>query len=66
MPDERCTEYALSVIAEDYQNLFFLTIGYNRPHSPQYVPKKYFDLYDLNTLMLSPSLVNDIDDCDRQ
>ncbi len=63
MPDENCTEYAISILEKEHTQPFFLTIGYNRPHSPQYVPEKYFDLYGLDTLILSPSLKNDIDDC---
>ena len=63
MPDEACTQYALSILEEKHQKPFLITLGYNRPHSPQYVPKKYFDLYGLDTLMLSPSLKNDMEDC---
>lgn len=63
MPDEACTEYAISILEQKHDKPFLMTIGYNRPHSPQYVPEKYFDLYNLDTLMLSPSLENDIDDC---
>ncbi len=63
MPDERCTEYALSVLQRKHKKPFFLTIGYNRPHSPQYVPEKYFDLYGIDTLLLPPCLADDIEDC---
>lgn len=66
MPDERCTEYALSILSGKHQKPFFLTIGYNRPHSPQYVPQEYFDLYGLDTLILSPALENDMVDCAPQ
>jgi arylsulfatase A-like enzyme len=63
MPDEACTEYAVSILEEDHRKPFFLTIGYNRPHSPQYVPEKYFNMYRLDSLILSPSLTGDLKDC---
>jgi arylsulfatase A-like enzyme len=63
MPDEACTEYALSLLKQKHDKPFFLTVGFNRPHSPQYVPEKYFDMYGLDSLILSPSLDNDIQDC---
>lgn len=63
MPDEACTEYALSLLEKKQERPFLMVLGYNRPHSPQYVPEPFFDLYGLDTLTLSPSLENDIDDC---
>lgn len=63
MPDEACTQYAREILKMEHKRPFLMTIGYNRPHSPQYVPEKYFDLYGLDTLMLSPSLANDLEDC---
>jgi hypothetical protein len=59
----KTNQFSKTLMGKEHTQPFFLTIGYNRPHSPQYVPKKYFDLYGLDTLMLSPSLINDIDDC---
>lgn len=63
MPDERCTEYALSVLRENHKKPFFITIGYNRPHTPLYVPEKYFDLYPIDSLKVAPFLEDDIQDC---
>ena len=34
---------------------FFLTVGFQKPHLPFSAPKKYFDLYDRNSLPLSPN-----------
>jgi arylsulfatase A-like enzyme len=33
---------------------FFLGVGFQKPHLPFCVPKKYWDLYDAKTLRLSP------------
>lgn len=63
MPDERCTRYALSVLQEKHQKPFFLAVGYNRPHTPLYVPEKYFNMYPLDSLILPPYLADDISDC---
>ncbi|MBK3516067.1 sulfatase [Carboxylicivirga marina] len=63
MPDERCVEYVKEVLADEHKNPFFLAVGFNRPHSPCYVPEKYFDMFPLETLELAPYLVNDLADC---
>lgn len=34
---------------------FFLAVGYYRPHLPFVAPKKYWDLYDRNTISMAPN-----------
>ena len=63
MPDERCVEYAKGVLAEEHNSPFFMAVGFNRPHSPCYVPQKYFDVFDKEALQLAPFLKNDLEDC---
>jgi len=58
MPDERCVEYAKQILQSAHDKPFMLSIGFNRPHSPHYVPEKYFDLFPLETLKLAPYLVH--------
>ncbi len=47
---------------EDQKNPFFMTCGIHRPHTPWDVPKKYFDLYSLDTLELPIVRTNDLAD----
>ncbi|MCA0392509.1 MAG: sulfatase [Proteobacteria bacterium] len=41
---------------------FLLALGVYRPHNPWYVPRKYFDMFPLETVQLPPTLENDLDD----
>ncbi len=41
---------------------FFMACGLHRPHTPWDVPKKYFDLYPLDSIKLPTVLTNDLDD----
>ncbi len=41
---------------------FFLACGLFRPHLPWYVPKKYFDLYPLESITLPEVKAGDLDD----
>jgi arylsulfatase A-like enzyme len=62
-PDERSAEYAIDVINKKHDKPFFLSIGFNRPHSPLYAPQKYFDMFPLDSLRLAPYRENDLEDC---
>ncbi len=63
MPDERCAEYAAELLAQNHKKPFFMAVGFNRPHSPCYVPEKYFDMFPLSELQLAPYLKDDLKDC---
>lgn len=41
---------------------FFLSLGLVRPHSPDMVPKSFYDLYPLEGITLPPILANDLAD----
>ena len=63
MPDEMSAEYAAKLLKKDFDKPFQITVGFVRPHTPLYAPKKYFDMYPLETLKLSEGIkANDIDD----
>ena len=57
MPDEMHAQWAAKRIeemeAEGTDKPFFMGIGFVRPHTPLYAPKKYFDMFPLDELELS-------------
>ena len=52
--DGKMTRAALDLLKEQQQSKsdkpFFLSVGYFRPHTPYVAPKKYFDLYPLDSI----------------
>ena len=65
--DAETTDYQLAknaaeVLNEDFDKPFFMTVGFFRPHVPLYVPPKWFDLYDAESLMLPRNPKSDLDD----
>ena len=63
MPDEISAQFAVDVLKQKHDRPFFLGVGFIRPHSPLYAPKKYFDMFPLESVRLPPHLTNDLDDC---
>jgi arylsulfatase A-like enzyme len=63
MPDEVHAREAVAFLQQEHPAPFLLTVGFSRPHSPWYAPQKYFDLFPLETVELTPILENDADDC---
>lgn len=58
MFDELISEWAVSKLNEDHEKPFFLAVGFVRPHVPYTAPKEYFDLYNLDNIVL-PNVPND-------
>jgi iduronate 2-sulfatase len=50
--DYRAATRAINFIEKYKDQLFFLAVGFVKPHSPPTAPKKFFDLYDVNTIPL--------------
>lgn len=63
MPDEMSADWAVNILKNKHDRPFYLGVGFIRPHTPLYAPKKYFDLFPLEDIQLPPYLKNDLDDC---
>ena len=60
--DTLSADYAVQFLEKAQDTPFFLACGLFRPHLPWYVPQKYFDLYDLDHIVLPEVHANDLDD----
>jgi arylsulfatase A-like enzyme len=60
--DYKTVEYALNKLNKKYDKPFFLNIGIYKPHSPFFVPQKYFDKYPMDNLVMPPIPKNDTED----
>jgi choline-sulfatase len=62
MPDYRVVSYGLKKLKEKSDQPFFLAIGLVKPHLPFAVPKKWFDMFPLESIELPPHHDDDLDD----
>ena len=62
MPDFKIASWVEEQLMQKHDRPFWLGVGFYRPHVPQYVPQKWFDLYPLETLELPAVAENDLDD----
>jgi arylsulfatase A-like enzyme len=60
--DYRSVSWVIDQLRKPHEKPFFLACGIYRPHLPWYVPKKYFDLFPLEEVILPKVLKNDLDD----
>ena len=62
MADVQLAQDAAAAIGEDFDKPFFMSVGFFRPHVPLFVPPKWFDLYDAESLTLPRILKSDLND----
>ena len=66
LPDEMHAQWAAKRIKEmdasDDDKPFFMGVGFVRPHTPLYAPKRFFDMFPLEELQLPVIKENDVDD----
>lgn len=60
--DYGIADYGIASLAKQHDKPFFLAVGFHKPHMPWNVPRKYFDLFPLETIKLPPYLENDLED----
>jgi len=58
-PDVANVKLAQAWLEQDHEAPFFMAVGIIRPHSPFTAPKKYFDMYPLETLTMTPGYRED-------
>ncbi|MGB3584925.1 MAG: sulfatase [Tunicatimonas sp.] len=62
MPDYQSVQWAAERLGRDYDQPFFLAVGFLRPHVPLYVPQPWFDLYPTEKLSLPSYRADDLTD----
>ncbi|MBT3381279.1 MAG: sulfatase-like hydrolase/transferase [Lentisphaerae bacterium] len=62
VPDHKIAAWCVAQLQKQHDKPLFLATGFYRPHVPQYAPKKWFDMYPLESLKLPTVLANDLDD----
>lgn len=62
MNDTKRADEAIAQLKRKHDKPFFLACGLFHPHMAAYSPKKYFDLYPLDSIQLPPTIPNDLDD----
>lgn len=60
--DGQVATFAADFLAKKARKPFFLALGLYRPHSPWYVPQKYFDAFPLDSIKLPDVKADDLDD----
>ena len=62
MGDMKYTEYIIEALKKNRGKSFFLALGLKKPHMPWNAPQKYFDMYDLDNIVLPEVPEKDLDD----
>ena len=62
MPDYQTVSYCLNQLKKQHDQPFFLACGLVKPHMAWSVPKKYYEMYPLETIQLPKVLETDLDD----
>ena len=62
MPDHQSADWAIERLQREYDQPFFMGVGFLRPHVPLYVPQKWFDLHPLEGIKVAPYRAGDLND----
>ncbi len=62
MGDSQVADWVIGQLKAKHDKPLFLGCGFFRPHLPWYVPRKYFEMYPLETITLPNVKEDDLDD----
>ncbi len=62
MSDWKNAKWIVEQLKRDFNKPFFMAYGVYRPHLPRYAPKKYFDMFPLNEIILPEVDPEDVED----
>jgi arylsulfatase A-like enzyme len=62
IPDWDIADYGIASLGRKHDKPFFLAVGFHKPHMPWNVPRKWFDLFPLDSIKLPPHLETDLAD----
>ncbi len=62
MPDYGVVSYGIEKLNEKSDKPFFLAVGLVKPHMPFSVPKKWFDMFPIESIELPPHREDDLQD----
>ena len=62
MPDYQSVQWASERLQREYDEPFFLAVGFLRPHVPLYVPQTWFDLHPTEDIALPSYKADDLED----
>jgi arylsulfatase A-like enzyme len=60
--DFAVADWATKQLQRDFDKPFFMSVGFIKPHLPWFVPKEFFDLYDLDKVKAPDVDESDLDD----
>jgi arylsulfatase A-like enzyme len=62
MDDAKVAAWTAAALQQTRDRSAFLSIGFYHPHAPWYAPRKYFDMFPLETIQLPEVKEDDLDD----
>jgi arylsulfatase A-like enzyme len=60
--DTSAADFGVEQLARKHERPFFITLGFRKPHMPWFVPRRYYDMHPLESIVLPPHRTNDLDD----
>ena len=62
MEDWHIANYGIEQLSQTHDKPLFLALGFRKPHLPFSVPKKYYDMYPIESVMLPETIPDDLVD----